>query len=122
MLNTTTPQFRMNLMIDLQKINNAIDFLASIKGLGDKGQTMHLCLRADTFRRNAMSLMDGKLSAHMEEVTIRNMSQAATALYRQFTAKQEDYETKPEFKVKEDTLANLNAHRFAIGCIAKHYS
>lgn len=122
MLNTTTPQFRMNLMIDLQKINNAIDFIASIKGLGDKGKTMHLCLRADTFRRNAMSLMDGKLSFHMEEVTIRNMSAAATALYRQFAAKQEDYETNPEFKVNEDTLANLNAHRFAIGCIAKHYS
>lgn len=123
MLNTTTPQFRMNLMIDLQKINNAIDFIASIKGLGDKGETMHLRLRGDTFRRNAMSLMNGDdLGEHMTEVTLRNMSAAATALYRQFAAKQEDYETKPEFKVNEDTLANLNAHRFTIGCIAKHYS
>jgi hypothetical protein len=123
MLNTTTPQFRMNLMIDIQKINNAIDFIASIKGLGDKGETMHIRLKADTFRRNAMSLVAGNgLGDHMTDVTLRNLSGAATALYRQFTAKQEDYETKPEFKVNEDTLANLNAHRFTIGCIAKHYS
>lgn len=122
MLNTDTPQFRMNLMIDLQKINNAIGFIASIKGLGDKGETMHLQLSGDVFRKNAMALMDGRLSQHMTEVTLRNLSDAALKVYRQFSAKQEAFETRPDFKADEATLAYFNAHRLAIGSIAKHYS
>lgn len=128
MLNTDTPQFRMNLLINLQKVNNAIDYIASAsKSFTDSKDTntiirMNLNIRGEAFRKHTMALVDGKLSFHMQEVTLRQLRDTAVQIYQSIYKMQEALETDPEFSFDEQTMAHLNAHRFTIGCIAKHYS
>ena len=128
MINTDTPQFRMNLLIDLQKVNNAIDCIAfASEGFTDNKDTntlirMNLKIRGEAFRKHTMALLDGKLSANMQKVTLNHLRDEAVAVYQTIYKIQEALETDPEFSADDEAMANINAHRFAIGCIAKHYS